>query len=105
MLGLIGLFLEIMGLVIVLFSQALFLYRSKKKWGSLPKAFLDLTALRLGYDDKKLQRLSPTEAREALRKLFPFAEFLYQDFRVTVLGLAVSIFGLLLQLVDALLFV
>lgn len=103
MFGLIGLILQILGIVIVLVSQALLVYRSHKKWGSLKKTFINWNIARLGMKDEELRRMSQVELRELIKK-FPLADFLYDDFIVSVFGLIITLFGLLCEVVDMLLF-
>ena len=90
-----GLVLEGLGIIIILVSQVVFWLRVRKKWGSLEKAFLDLTAPRWGFE-KSVLVMSKTEVKKVF-KLFPLAKFLYDDFKYTVVGLVVSLSGILLQ--------
>lgn len=97
----IGLVLQAMGVVIILISQAVFLFRVRRKWGSLKKAFLDLTSPRFAIDDEKLAEMPKTKLREAF-KVFPLAKFLYDDFIISVVGLLCTLLGILLPLLKSL---
>ena len=98
MFELISLFLQTMGLTIILISQAIFYLRVRREWGSLGKAFLSLTTPQSGIGKEKLLKMSHGETKEAL-KIFRLARFLYDDFRVSVFGLLCALIGTLLLFV------
>lgn len=63
----IDIFLQTLGVIIVLLSQVHFIWKGYKKWGSLKKFLLDLTCPRVGYEDEKLKRLSKEELDKSFR--------------------------------------
>lgn len=91
----LGLVLQISGLLIIVGSQFWLWYRARKKWGSarpLKKLFLDFVCPRAGYSDEKLIKMSEDEADKNIKK-FPFAEFLYDDLVISVIGVALALIG------------
>jgi len=87
--------LQALGIAIILGSQLVFLYRIRKKWHSLKKAFLALTTPQLGIEKERLSKMSKTELEEKF-KIFRLAKFLYEDFITSVIGLVFSLIGTLL---------
>ena len=95
MLELISLFLQTMGLIIILVSQAIFYLRTRREWGSLKKGFLSLTRPRDEREHEALLVLSQNQLNKTF-KLFPLAKFLYDDFVISVIGLLCALIGTLL---------
>jgi len=96
MFELLGLVLEALGLVIIFGSQIAFWLRVRKEWRSLHKGFLALTTPRKEWEYAAARLMTENEVKTFF-KSFPLAKFLYDDFVITVVGLAVSLSGILLQ--------
>ena len=91
----LGLVLQISGLLIILGSQILLWYRARKKWGSvrsLKKLFIRFAGAKVAYGKEEVSKMSKDEADEGIKK-FPFAEFLYDDFVISVIGVALALIG------------
>jgi len=99
--GFIGLVLEAFGIAIILGTQAVFVLKARKKYGSIGTAFLMITAMRWGMNKEKVEETvkDKQKLKEALKK-FPHAEWLYEDFKYSVIGLTVGLLGLLCQILD-----
>lgn len=94
-----GLVLQIVGVLIILVGQVMFWYsaRREKRYGCVQKAFLDMVCAQVGFDDKELKELSKDEVKKYLKENFQLGKFLYEDFNLTSLGLAVTLIGLILS--------
>lgn len=99
MFQLVGLVLQAIGIAIILISQVIFFLRTRRKWGSLKKALLDLNTPRAGFEDEELLRMSQTELKKTFKK-FPFAKFIYEDFIISFVGLFCSLIGILLYFIQ-----
>lgn len=93
----LGLFLQILGVIIILISQAVFVIRAYKKFGSLKKAFVNLSIPRVGIDDEDFEKIPNEELKKALR-ILPLAGLLYDDFRSSIFGLILTLIGLILSI-------
>jgi hypothetical protein len=89
---LIGLVLQIVGIAIVLISQAIFILRAWKRYSSLKKAFLSLSFPIVGMEEEEIERLSKTELEEIFKEA-QLAMFLYDDFKISVIGLVFTLIG------------
>lgn len=96
MFELIGLSLEFLGVAVILVSQAIFLYKGKKKCGSIKKFFLRIATPQLGIPDKELRRLSKEQENRQLER-FLLAGLLYDDFKLSVIGLSLAVIGMILR--------
>ena len=94
----IDIFLQTLGVVIVLLSQVHFIWKGYRKWGSLKKFLLDLTCPRLGHGKEKLKKLSKEELNKEFRKFY-LANWLYDDIIYSMIGLALTFLGLLISLI------
>jgi hypothetical protein len=90
-----GFVFQVLGVVIVLGSSALFWKKARKKYGSLDKAYIDFVAPRIGVDSERLEKLNAKETREKLR-LFPLAEWLRDNYRYSLAGSIVTLTGVVL---------
>lgn len=93
----IGEFLQAVGVAIVLVSQAFFLWKAYKKYGSLGTAFLEIQAARCYMNDEDVEKTvkDKQKLKEALQN-FPHASWLYDDFRYSVVGLILTLVGLII---------
>jgi len=91
----VGLFLQIIGVLIVLLSQAWFGYRAWRKFRGLRRMFIEwIHPARIGETEGK--------SDEYLKKTFPeewaFASYLREDIWFTAIGLVVTLIGLICEL-------
>ena len=97
----IGTFLQILGVVVILASQAVFVWKTRKKYGSLGTAFLEIQAMRCYMNDEQVKETvkDKQKLKEALEK-FPHAKLLYDDFKYSVIGLVITLVGLIVEMVE-----
>lgn len=97
----IGEVLQIIGVVVVLVSQIFFILRVRKKYGRLGTAFLEIQATRQYMNDEKVKKTAKDKQKlkEAL-KLFPHAELLYDNFKYSLIGLIITLVGLIIALFE-----
>ena len=93
----VGLFLQMVGVLLVLFSQVWFGYKNWRKFGGLRKAFFWMIG------SVRLDAGNPEgKSEEYLKKSFPelwaFASFLREDIWTTAIGLLITVIGLLVEL-------
>ena len=95
----IGQLLQVLGLVIVLGSQAFFAWRAHKEYGSLGTAFLEIQAMRSYMNEEQVKETvkDKQKLQEALEK-FPHAKLLYDDFKYSVIGLVITLVGLVISI-------
>ena len=96
---LIGEILQVIGVVVVLGSQLVFVVKARRKYKNLQTAFLDITAARYCFTDEEFKELSKN--KEKLRQAFgefPHAKILYEDFIVSIFGLIITLAGLIIAL-------
>jgi len=98
MFGIIGQFLQVLGVSVVLISQVIFYSRARRKYGSLEKAFLDMAFARFGAEDETLKESNKEKTKRLLEK-FPLAQLLWNDFRASVIGLTLTMIGLIIELI------
>lgn len=98
---LIGTLLQALGVVVVLGSQAVFIWKTRKKYGSLGTAFLEIQAMRCYMNDEQVKETvkNKRKLKEALEK-FPHAKLLYDDFKYTVFGLVITLAGLIIEMFE-----
>ena len=92
----LGLVLQISGLLMILGSQIWFLYRARRKYGSLRRAFLALTFPREGVQ-YRAALADKSETKKTLQ-YFPLAKFLYEDLLISVIGVAIALVGTVFEL-------
>jgi hypothetical protein len=97
--NIIGLVLQLVGLLIIFASQMWFLMKCRREYNSVKKAFLSMTCPQLGIDEERLKKMSKSELDEKFRK-FRLAQWLLDDFKITVFGLIPTLVGILLQLLS-----
>ena len=102
-LGLIGTVFQLIGILIILISQVEFWFRTHKEYGSLQKAFLSMSFPKVGLEKEKLKRLSMDELKEIVDKL-PLAGLLYEDFKISVIGIFFTLIGMIIALIETLYF-
>jgi len=97
----IGEFIQALGIAIVLVSQAFFVWKARKKYGSLGTAFLEIQAMRWYMNPEDVEKTSKDKQKlkEAL-KGFPHAELLYHDFKYSVIGLIITLVGLIIAMFE-----
>lgn len=93
----IGLTLQILGVVLILGAQILFLWKLRKKWKDLKIGFLDVIATRLMPSDEELRSMSESERKRTFEK-FPLALWLRSNFAESIIGLLLTLVGLLVEL-------
>lgn len=91
----ISLTLQLIGVIFFLSNHVLF-YRKARKFGSLKKGFVDKAFPRWAMSDKQLEE---SDAEEAL-KGSPLAELLYKNYKNSVIGIVITLIGVLLNLVN-----
>ena len=98
---LIGIILQTLGVGIVLGSQVVFVWKARKRYGNLGTAFLEIQSTRVYMNNEKVKETvkDKQKLKEALEK-FPHAKLLYDDFKITVIGLVVTIVGLILSMFE-----
>jgi len=94
----IDIFLQTLGVTIVLLSQVHFIWKGYRKWGSLKKFLLDLTCPQLGHGEEKLKKLSKEELNKDFKRFY-LANWLYDDIIYSMIGLALTFLGLLISLI------
>ena len=87
----VPLILQVFGVLILLYYNALFLRRSRKEYGGLKKSFVDIAAARASMSDEELRK---ADADVALRT-FPLAQFLYRTYRNSMVGVAITLIGVI----------
>lgn len=97
----IGEFVQILGIAIVLITQAFFIWKARKKYGSLGTAFLEIQAMRFYMNDEDVKKTvkDKKKLKEALKK-FPHAGLLYHDFKYSVIGLIITLMGLIIAMFE-----
>jgi hypothetical protein len=85
--------LQLMGLLIVLGSNLWFFIKARKgKFHSLKKEFVAETRIQWGMDDEKLQNANADETL----KLFRIANLLYGNYRDSVIGVLLTLSGVVI---------
>jgi len=90
----IALVIQIIGVAVVLIPQIHFLWSLRKKYKSLKRGCLAVTATRETHDPNKL---TDEEVHEVFPKL-PLAEWIYSDLKISLIGLGITLAGLVLEL-------
>lgn len=97
----IGLFLQIIGILIVLLSQISFGIRAWRKFGSLRKVFFAMAGtVRIGSGGtaEEFKKRREEELKETFPELWNLASYLREDIWVTAIGLIVTLIGLLFEI-------
>jgi hypothetical protein len=89
----VGYVLQGIGIATLLYFNSLFIQRSRKKYGNLKKAFVDIAAARLMMNDKELEKANA----DAALRTFPLAQFLYRTYRNSLIAVAITMIGLVLS--------
>jgi hypothetical protein len=87
--------LEVIGVLILLYFNGLFIQKSRKEYGSLKKAFVDIAAARASMSDEEFRK---ADADDALRT-FPLAQFLCRTYRNSLIGVAITLIGVVVSVV------
>lgn len=97
----IGELLQALGVAIVLVSQAFFVWKTRKKYESLGTAFLEIQAMRFYMNDEDVKKTvkDKQKLKEAFEK-FPHAKLLYDDFKYSVIGLIITLVGLIIEMFE-----
>jgi hypothetical protein len=86
---------QILGVLIVLISQARFVYKSRKESGSLKKAFFEMVSVVRVRENVK------ETPEEELKKTYPewwaLADYLSENIRDTAIGLMFTLVGLVFE--------
>lgn len=93
----IGLFFEILGVVVILYGQINFFIAARKEYGSVKKALIHMSGARVGSDVERLKEMSEVEANKLFKK-FPLAELIRDDIQISVLGLILTLIGLSIEI-------
>jgi len=93
----IGLYLQILGIIVILIPQIHFFGKLWKKWKNLKKGCLDVAATRWGISDEELAEMTKEEINDKFKK-FPLAGWLYDDIKISLFGLSITLFGLFVEL-------
>jgi hypothetical protein len=95
-----GQLIQITGIVIILASQAVFVWKAHKQYKNFRIVFLKIAAPRVAMDDKDLDEIAKDKekTKKAIRD-FPLAELLYQDFTTSVFGFVITLVGLMITLI------
>lgn len=96
----VGEVLQIIGVAIVLCSQARFWFRARGKCGSLEKAFFEMISVVRVRDDRKITEVSEEELEEKFPEWWTLAEYLSEDIKTTAIGLVVTLIGLVIALFE-----
>jgi len=91
-----GLLLEIIGVLIVLFSQVWFGYKARKIGGLRRIFFRMVGPVRVGAGET--EGLSDEYLKKTFPELWAFASYLREDIWTTTIGLAITLVGLILEL-------
>jgi hypothetical protein len=92
----IGLLLEIIGVLIVLVSNAFFWYKARKFGGMIRKFMKAIGPVRIGAGET--EGLSDGYLKKTFPELWDFAYYLSGDILITTGGLVVTLAGLILEL-------
>lgn len=97
----IGELLQAFGVAIVLVTQAFFVWKARKKYGNLGTTFLEIQAMRVYMNDEDVKETvkDKQKLKEALKK-FPHAKLLYDNFRYSVIGLIITLVGLIISMFE-----
>lgn len=93
----IGLLFQILGVLIVLISQVRFVYKSRKKSGSLKKAFFWMVSAMRVRDERKIRERSEEELKKKFPEWWTLAEYLHENIRDTAVGLMLTLVGLVFE--------
>jgi hypothetical protein len=95
---LVGYAFQLVGVLVLLTSNTFFYRKAKKQYGSVKKAFVSYMGVRFGYGDDELKK---ADADEALKK-FPLAELLFKNYRNNVIGVIVTMSGVVISFIGLL---
>lgn len=90
---------QIVGVTVIVIAQVVFYFRGRNEYGSIKpmmKAFIDLSCPQIGIEKERLKKLGKAKTEEKLR-LRPLAQFLYDDFKVSLFGLILTLAGLIIE--------
>lgn len=96
---LFGLFLQAIGVIVILGSQLVFWYKVRKKYKKVKMAFLDFSIPRYGMSEENFKKISEDEIKEGYRKI-PLAGWLYWNYRISVIGSLFILIGLILLFIN-----
>lgn len=97
---LIGEIFQATGVLIILITQAFFVRKARKKYGSIGTAFLEIQAARLISDEYVKKTAKDKQKLKEALKLFPHAKLLYDDFKYSLIGLIITLAGLIISMFD-----
>lgn len=95
-----GEILQIIGVAVVLCSQARFWLRAREKCGSLEKAFFEMISTTRVRDDRKVTERSEKELEKKFPEWWALSTYLSEDIRTTIVGLVVTLIGLVIALFE-----
>jgi hypothetical protein len=96
---LVGYIFQLIGVSVLLTSNALFYFQAKKQgYGSVKKAFVNHVGAQFAYSHEELQK---ADADEAIQK-FPLAGLLFRNYRNNVIGVIVTMLGVVISFVGLL---
>ena len=93
----IGLFLQILGVIVVLGAQIHFLLKLWKKWRNLKIGFYNMTASRFVTSNEELMKMTKEDQDEVFKDS-PMTMWLRSNFFESILGLSLTVAGLLVEL-------
>ncbi len=94
----VGLTLQVLGVLLVLLSQAVFAIRARKKYGSLKKAFFEMVSHIRIRDERPVRERSEEDLKKKFPEWWAFVEFLTEDIWITAIGLLITLLGLLIEM-------
>jgi hypothetical protein len=95
---LISLILQVTGIIIIFINQLKFWIEARKEYKGIKRAFLDFAMMRFGVD---VEKLSEDEVREYYKK-FPLANWLYKNYRNSIVGALFTLIGVILRSISLL---
>ncbi len=99
MFEIVGLGFQILGIIIILMAQVIFYMRARQEYGPvmpMKKAFIHLSCAQIGPEKERIKKLNSVETEEKL-KLFGIGQFLWEDMKFSLIGLILTIAGLIIE--------
>jgi hypothetical protein len=100
MINTISIAFQILGIIVVIVSQIVFVYKAKKKYGSVKKAFLSLNIfpeviVTDGTEpSEEIKNMKKDEVENKIKK-FPLAKMLLDDFKISFVGVILTLIGII----------
>ena len=87
------------GVIVILIAQGIFYFKARKEYGpisAISKAFIDMAGARAAAGTEELRKMGSDEVRKLLEK-FTLARFVLEDIQVSVVGLTLTLIGLIIE--------